>query len=222
MPQPVIDRLLRYQTTEHANIHRGVHYLSEVATAEYEAARRKLQRFINAREEREVIFTSGTTDAINLVMHGYGRKFIGAGDEIILTALEHHSNIVPWQMLADEKGRDDCASSPSTTRASCCSTNTRRCSTSAPASSASTHVSNALGTHQPGQADDRFRARARRAGAGRRRASGAAHGGRRAGSRLRLLCLLRPQDVRPDRHRHPLRQGRAARADAARSRAAAT
>ena len=104
MPQPVIDRLARYQSAQHANIHRAVHTLSEIATAEYEEARRKLQRFINAREEREVVFTSGTTDAINLVMHGYGRKFIGAGDEIILTTLEHHSNIVPWQMLAEEKG----------------------------------------------------------------------------------------------------------------------
>ena len=104
MPQPVIDRLVRYQTTQHANINRGVHYLSEMATAEFEGSRRKLQHFINAREDREVIFTSGTTDAINLVMHGYGRKFIGAGDEIILTTLEHHSNIVPWQMLAEEKG----------------------------------------------------------------------------------------------------------------------
>jgi cysteine desulfurase/selenocysteine lyase len=104
MPQQVIDRLVRYQTTQHANIHRAVHTLSEIATAEYEEARGKLARFINAREEREVIFTSGTTDAINLVMHAYGRKFIGAGDEIILTTLEHHSNIVPWQMLAEEKG----------------------------------------------------------------------------------------------------------------------
>lgn len=104
MPQPVIDRLVHYQTAQHANINRGVHYLSELATAEYEGSRRKLQNFINAREEREVIFTSGTTDSINLVMHGYGRKFIGAGDEIILTTLEHHSNIVPWQMLAEEKG----------------------------------------------------------------------------------------------------------------------
>ncbi|MBC7481423.1 MAG: cysteine desulfurase [Rhizobacter sp.] len=104
MPQQVIDRLVRYQTSEHANINRAVHYLSETATAEYEAARRKLQRFINAPEEREVIFTSGTTDGINLVMHGYGRKFIKAGDEIILTTLEHHSNIVPWQMLAEETG----------------------------------------------------------------------------------------------------------------------
>ena len=104
MPRQVIDRLVHYQTKQHANIHRGVHYLSEVATSEFEVARRKLQHFINAREEREVIFTSGTTEAINLVMHGYGRKYICAGDEIILTTLEHHANIVPWQMLAEEKG----------------------------------------------------------------------------------------------------------------------
>ena len=104
MPQQVIDRLVRYQTTQHANIHRAVHYLSELATAEFEQARHKLQHFINAREDREVIFTSGTTESINLVMHGYGRKFIGPGDEIILTMLEHHSNIVPWKMLAEERG----------------------------------------------------------------------------------------------------------------------
>lgn len=104
MPQAVIDRLVRYQTTQHANIHRGVHWLSEVATEAYEAARRTVQHFINAADEREVIFTSGTTDAINLVMQGYGRKFIKAGDEIILTTMEHHANIVPWQMLAEETG----------------------------------------------------------------------------------------------------------------------
>ncbi|MCY7314577.1 MAG: cysteine desulfurase [Rubrivivax sp.] len=104
MPQPVIDRLVHYQSAQHANIHRGVHTLSALATAEYEAARCKLQKFLNAAEAREVIFTSGTTDAINLVMHGYGRKFIRAGDEIILTTLEHHANIVPWQMLAEETG----------------------------------------------------------------------------------------------------------------------
>ena len=104
MPQQVIDRWVRYQTSQHANIHRAVHYLSETATAEYEVARRKVQAFVNAKEDREIIFTSGTTEAINLVMHGYGRKFIGRDDEIILTTLEHHSNIVPWQMLAEEKG----------------------------------------------------------------------------------------------------------------------
>lgn len=104
MPQQVIDRAVRYQTSQHANIHRAVHYLSETATHEYEVARRTLQKFINAKEDREIIFTSGTTEAINLVMHGYGRKFIKAGDEIILTTLEHHSNIVPWQMLCEETG----------------------------------------------------------------------------------------------------------------------
>jgi len=104
MPRQVINQLVHYQTTQHANINRAVHYLSEVATMEYEKARRRIQQFVNAREEREIIFTSGTTESINLVMHGYGRKFIKAGDEIILTTLEHHSNIVPWQMLAEEKG----------------------------------------------------------------------------------------------------------------------
>jgi len=104
MPTVVMDRMLRYQTMEHANINRAVHYLSETATAEYEKSRHKLKNFINANEDREIIFTSGTTDAINLVAHGYGRKFISSGDEIILTVLEHHSNIVPWQMLAEENG----------------------------------------------------------------------------------------------------------------------
>lgn len=104
MPSTVIQRLQHYQTHEHANIHRAVHLLSETATAAYEAARRTVQQFIGAREAREVIFTSGTTDSINLVMHGWGRKFIQAGDEIIITVLEHHSNIVPWHMLCAEKG----------------------------------------------------------------------------------------------------------------------
>jgi cysteine desulfurase/selenocysteine lyase len=104
MPQPVIDRLVQYQTREHANIHRAVHYLSETATAAYEGARAKVQALLHAREEREIIYTRGTTDAVNLVMHGYGRRFLGEGDEIIVSQLEHHSNIVPWQMLCGEKG----------------------------------------------------------------------------------------------------------------------
>jgi cysteine desulfurase/selenocysteine lyase len=104
MPQQVIDRLVRYQTREHANIHRGVHYLSATATAAFEAARVTVQRFLNARQDREIVFTSNVTDSINLVAHGYGRAFIGAGDEIIITHLEHHANIVPWQMLCEEKG----------------------------------------------------------------------------------------------------------------------
>ncbi len=104
VPQVVIDRGSVYIEQEHSNIHRGVHYLSQRATTAYEGAREKVKRFINARESRECIFVRGATEGINLVMHGYGRKFIGAGDEIIISAMEHHANIVPWQMLCEEKG----------------------------------------------------------------------------------------------------------------------
>jgi cysteine desulfurase/selenocysteine lyase len=104
VPQVVIDRGSIYLEHEHSNIHRGVHYLSQRATTAYEGAREKVKRFINARESSECIFVRGATEGINLVMHGYGRKFIGTGDEIIISAMEHHANIVPWQMLCEEKG----------------------------------------------------------------------------------------------------------------------
>jgi cysteine desulfurase/selenocysteine lyase len=104
VPQVVIDRGSIYLEDEHSNIHRGVHYLSQKATTAYEGAREKVKRFINAREAKECIFVRGATEGINLVMHGYGRKFIGDGDEIIISAMEHHANIVPWQMLCEEKG----------------------------------------------------------------------------------------------------------------------
>jgi cysteine desulfurase/selenocysteine lyase len=104
VPQVVIDRGSIYLEQEHSNIHRGVHYLSQRATTAYEGAREKVKRFINARESKECIFVRGATEGINLVMHGYGRKFIGAGDEIIISSMEHHANIVPWQMLCEEKG----------------------------------------------------------------------------------------------------------------------
>jgi cysteine desulfurase / selenocysteine lyase len=104
VPVMVIERGTHYLQQEHSNIHRGVHYLSMRATTAYEGAREKVKRFINAREAKECIFVRGATEGINLVMHGYGRKFIGAGDEIIISAMEHHANIVPWQMLCEEKG----------------------------------------------------------------------------------------------------------------------
>jgi len=148
MPQPVIDRWVRYQSSQHANIHRAVHYLSETATAEYEAARRKARAFLNAKEDREIIFTSGTTDAINLVMHGYGRKFVGAGDEIILTTLEHHSNIVPWQMLAEEKGAK-IRVAPIDDRGELLLEEYRRLFNARTKFVCVTHVSNALGTITP-------------------------------------------------------------------------
>ncbi|MDH5535609.1 MAG: cysteine desulfurase [Betaproteobacteria bacterium] len=148
MPQPVIDRWVRYQASQHANIHRAVHYLSETATAEYEAARRKVRAFVNAIEDREIIFTSGTTDAINLVMQGYGRKFIAAADEIIVTQLEHHSNIVPWQMLCEEKGAK-LKVVPINDRGELLLDEYRKLFTARTKLVGVTHVSNALGTINP-------------------------------------------------------------------------
>ena len=103
-PQAVIDRIARYYREENANIHRGVYRLSQVATEAYESARRTVQKFVNAADEREIIFTRGTTEAINLVAASWGRKFLKIGDEIVLSHLEHHSNIVPWQMIAEATG----------------------------------------------------------------------------------------------------------------------
>ncbi len=148
MPQQVIDRLVHYQQAEHANIHRGVHYLSETATAVYEGARAKVQRFINAKEVREIIYTRGTTNAVNLVMHGYGRAFIGAGDEIIISQLEHHSNIVPWQMLCEEKGAK-LRVIPCNDAGELLLDDYRKLFNSHTKLVAITHVSNALGTVNP-------------------------------------------------------------------------
>lgn len=104
VPQVVIDRGAKYLREEHSNIHRGVHYLSQHATTAYEAAREKVKRFINAKEAKECIFVRGCTEGVNLVAYSYGRKFINEGDEIILSQMEHHANIIPWQVLAEEKG----------------------------------------------------------------------------------------------------------------------
>jgi cysteine desulfurase/selenocysteine lyase len=103
-PQVVIDALSAYYSADNANVHRGVHLLSERATEAYEGARARIQRFINAGHSREIVFVRGTTEGINLVAQTLGRQTIGAGDEIVITALEHHSNIVPWQMLCTETG----------------------------------------------------------------------------------------------------------------------
>ena len=103
-PQSVLDAIIRYYSEDNANVHRGVHQLSERATEAYEQARSIAQRFLNAAGPQEIIFVRGTTEAINLVAQTYGRRNVGAGDEIIITAMEHHSNIVPWQMLCEEKG----------------------------------------------------------------------------------------------------------------------
>jgi len=103
-PQQVIDRISHYYTAENANVHRGVHFLSELATTQYDAVREKARRFLNAKSQKEVIFVRGCTEGINLVAATYGRRNIGAGDEIVVSGIEHHSNIVPWQMLCEDKG----------------------------------------------------------------------------------------------------------------------
>lgn len=102
-PQPVIDALVKYYSEYNANIHRGVHFLSQTASQAYDDVRIKVKNFIHAATEEEIVFTGGTTDAINLVAATWGRQNIKEGDEIIISAMEHHSNIVPWQMLCLEK-----------------------------------------------------------------------------------------------------------------------
>ena len=103
-PKAVIDAITNYYSDMNSNVHRGVHYLSQISTDAFEVTRRKVQEFINAKEDFEVIITKGTTDSINLVASCYGKASVHEGDEIIVSAMEHHSNIVPWQMLCEEKG----------------------------------------------------------------------------------------------------------------------
>ncbi len=103
-PQQVIDAISNFYVTDYANIHRGLHSLSERATEAYEAARTKVQRFLGAAEAREIVFVRGATEAINLVAQTYGRTHVRSGDEIVISAMEHHSNLVPWQMLCEDTG----------------------------------------------------------------------------------------------------------------------
>lgn len=103
-PRSVIERVVRHYRKETSNVHRGVHFLSEQATLAFENTRQKITQFLNAAKSSEIIFTKGTTEGINLVAHSYGRAFLGKGDEIIISGMEHHSNIVPWQILSEEKG----------------------------------------------------------------------------------------------------------------------
>ena len=102
-PQQVIDAISNFYKHSNSNIHRGVHFLSEKATEAYEGVRKKVQEFIHAQHEHEIIFTKGTTDSINLLAFSFGEKYVQEGDEIIISAMEHHSNIVPWQMLCERK-----------------------------------------------------------------------------------------------------------------------
>jgi len=147
-PKPVIDAIVHYYSETNSNVHRGVHHLSQISTDAFEAARRNVQAFIGAEREHEIIITKGTTDSINMVATCYGRAFIGRGDEIIVSAMEHHSNIVPWQMLCDEKG---CALRvvPMDERGELDMEAYRKLFSERTKIAAFTYVSNALGTVNP-------------------------------------------------------------------------
>jgi cysteine desulfurase/selenocysteine lyase len=218
-PRMVVDRLARYYTEDNANT-RGVHRLSEHATAAYEAARDTIRGFLNAADSREMVFVRGTTEGINLVAQTYGRAHVDAGDEIVISEMEHHSNIVPWQILAGEKSArlrvipiTDAGELRLDEYDQLLNDRTRIVAVA--------HVSNALGTINPvaelvRRAHARWNSRARGRSAGR-----CAHASRRPGARLRFLRVLGPQGVRPDRHRRALGPRTAARDDAAPGRPAA-
>ena len=147
-PQAVLDALTRYYSTINSNVHRGAHTLSDLATREFEAARETVQRFINAPGSNQIIWTRGTTESINLVAHSYGRAFLKPGDDIIISAMEHHSNIVPWQLVAEQTGANlkvipvtDDAELDLAAFEALLSENTKLVSV--------VHVSNALGTINP-------------------------------------------------------------------------
>jgi len=147
-PTPVIERVDAFYRRENSNVHRGVHRLSQDATDAYESARASIARFINAGRSEEVIFTRGTTEGLNLVASTFGRQRVGEGDEILLTEMEHHSNIVPWQMLADRVGAE-IRVLPVTDRGTLRMDRLGECLTRDTALVAVTHVSNTLGTINP-------------------------------------------------------------------------
>lgn len=147
-PQVVIDTLTRYYAEENANVHRGVHALSERATQRYEDARRTVQRFLNAADPQEILFVRGATEGINLVAQSYGRMHVRAGDEILISVMEHHSNIVPWQILCEEQGAI-LRVVPMNDEGELLVDEYERLLTSRTKLVALTHVSNALGTVNP-------------------------------------------------------------------------
>ncbi len=147
-PQVVIDAMVRYYETENSNIHRGVHYLSERATQAYEGVRTKVRDFMHAEDQREIVFVRGATEAINLVAHSFGRRYVHAGDEILVSEMEHHSNIVPWQILCEELGAT-LKVIPMNDRGELLVEEYERLLSEKTKIVAVTHVSNALGTINP-------------------------------------------------------------------------
>ena len=202
-PRAVIDAMSHYYENSHANVHRGVHTLSQEATDLFEGAREKVRRFINAKSTQEIVFVRGTTEAINLVAQSYGRPTFEPGDEILVSWLEHHANIVPWQILCQQTGAT-LKVAPITTvgrsglrRVRCPALLAHQAGGAGARLECARHRHPGASFHRGGQV-------AWRAGAARWRAGRAPHESGRAGARLRFLCLLRPQDVWPDRHRGAL------------------
>ncbi len=193
----MIEATARYYAEQNANIHRGVYWLSERASAAYEGVRTKAANFLGAADPREIVFTRGTTEAINLVASSWGRANLKAGDEVLITAMEHHSNIVPWQLICEEKGAR-LVVIPMNRQGELLLDEAKKLIGPRTRIVALAHVSNSLGTINPV-----------------REIVDLALPGGRARAGLRVLRGVRPQDVRPDRYRGALRQGRAARRDGA-------
>ena len=147
-PKQVIDAIVKYYTLQNANIHRGVHRMSQDATSEYENARITVQKHIGAKYEHEIIFTGGTTDSINLLASAFGKKYVNAGDEIVVSEMEHHSNILPWQQLCEEKNAN-LKVIPMTDSGELRMDEYKKLLTAKTKLVAITHVSNTLGTVNP-------------------------------------------------------------------------
>ena len=212
-PRAVTAALTRYYERDNSNVHRGIHELSNRATTAYEAARQRAAQFIGARHTREIVFTRGTTESINLVAQAWGTKHVKRGDKILLTEMEHHSNMVPWQMLAQRVGAKLSYVPVNGDEGLLDLSEVDRLLAGGVKIFAMTHVSNTLGTINPVK---ELCAWARELGV--TTLVDAAQSARCAGNRMRFSRLLRTQDVWPDGHRRALRPGRKARADAAISR----
>jgi cysteine desulfurase/selenocysteine lyase len=202
-PRQVIDAIRRYYEEDNANVHRGVHALSERATAAYEGAREIVRAFVNAKAVSEIIFTRNATESINLVARAWGDANVRAGDEVLITGMEHHSNIVPWQLLCERVGAT-LKVVPIDDRGDLVMEEFERLLTPKTKMVAVVHLSNALGTVNP-VAD--IVARAKAAGA-TVLIDGSQAAYHMAGGRSRawrgFLCVHGPQGLRPDGHRHPL------------------
>ena len=213
-PLQVIEKIDYLHRELNANVHRGLHYLSEECTSEYEAAREQVRALIGAASVREIVFTAGATAAINTVAYSFGEKYIHAGDNVITTEMEHHANIVPWQLICERKGAelrvvpfDDAGRLMTEKLPELLDERTRIVCI--------TQASNVLGTRPDLSPVDRPGAPGRGAGAGGRLSGYCARRGRCAGARLRFLCLFGTQTLRTYRNRRVVRQGEMAGTDAA-------